>query len=138
MTLSNEERRALVTYRIQRAHETWEETKKIIEDNLWYAAAKRMYYSCFYMTTALLISYGLTASTHAGVIRMLGMHFVLTNIISKDLNRFYVQLFEMRQRGDYDDYIQINSSDVLPLVEQAELFLSTLEALIQNKMKDFR
>ncbi|MBQ3631813.1 MAG: HEPN domain-containing protein [Prevotella sp.] len=135
MMLTDEERRALVTYRMQRARETWAETKIIIEDKLWYAAANRMYYSCFYMTSALLISYGLAASTHAGVIRMLGMHFVMTGIVSKELNSFYVHLFEMRQRGDYDDYIQIGSADVLPFVELAEKYMTTLETIINEKMQ---
>ena len=134
MTLSSEERKTLVTYRVQRAHETWSETKKIIEEKLWYAAANRMYYSCYYMTTALLISHGLSASTHAGVIRMLGMNFVLTGFVSKELNRFYCQLFEMRQRGDYDDYVQISADDVLPMVEQAEEYMKTLESIIETKI----
>ena len=134
MTLSDEERKTLVVYRIQRAYETWNETQKIIEDRLWYAAANRMYYSCFYMTSALLVSHGLTASTHAGVIRMLGMHFVREGKVSSELNKFYVQLFEMRQRGDYDDYIQITDEDVLPLVNKAEVYLKSIEALIHTKI----
>ncbi len=134
MTLSNEERLALVTYRIQRAHEAWAETKTIIENKLWYAATNRMYYSCFYMTSALLVSHGLTAATHAGVIRMLGLHFVATGKLSNELNRFYIHLFEMRQKGDYDDYVQITSADVLPMVIQAEQYMQTLEKLIKEKI----
>ena len=34
-----------------------------------------------------------------GVIRLLGLHFVSTGIISKDLGRFYSKLFELRQSG---------------------------------------
>ena len=136
MTLSNEERLALVTYRIQRSHEAWAETKIIIDEKLWYAAANRMYYSCYYMTSALLISHGLSASTHAGVIRMLGLHFVSTGKVSKELNKFYAQLFEMRQRGDYDDFIQITAADILPMVALAEQYMQTLEKLItENNLK---
>jgi len=87
------------------------------------------------MTTALLISHELTASTHAGVIRMLGMHFVMKGKVSSELNKFYVQLFEMRQRGDYDDYIQIGSEDVLPLVSLVEKYMTTVEALIRTKIQ---
>ena len=76
MKLSQEEQQALVNYRRQKAYETWEETKDIIEGELWYAAANRMYYACYYMTTALLISYGFYPSTHTVVIRLFGLHFV--------------------------------------------------------------
>lgn len=57
MTLTDEERKALVEYRIERAYETWEETRTIISQRLWYAAANRMYYTCYYLTSALLISH---------------------------------------------------------------------------------
>ena len=133
MKLTDDEREALVKYRIERSHEAWIETKEIISSRLWYAAANRMYYTCYYMTSALLIKYELSASTHSGVIRLLGMHFVTKGLISKDLGHFYGQLFELRQRGDYDDYIQITSADVLPLVEKVEEYMKTIEALIHRE-----
>ncbi len=133
MRMSEEERRLTVRFRVQRSHEAWEETKAIVNGGLWYAAANRMYYSCYYMTSALLISHGLYASTHAGVIRMLGMHFVMTGIVSQELNKFYVKLFELRQKSDYDDFVSIEAADVLPLIETAELYMSTLENIINEK-----
>ena len=58
MKLSEEEKKSLMTNRMNRALETWEETKGIINNKFWYAAANRMYYACYYMTTALLIKQG--------------------------------------------------------------------------------
>ena len=42
MKLSDEERKSLVMNRMNRALETWEETKGIISNEFWYAAANRM------------------------------------------------------------------------------------------------
>lgn len=135
MRQTKEEVVALVMGRVRKAHEAWEETKVIIAEELWYAAANRMYYSCFYMTSALLACYDLSAKTHAGVIRLLGMNFVMKGIISQELNKFYVELFELRQKGDYDDYVSIGSADVMPLVNMAEEYLATIETLINNKIE---
>lgn len=55
MKLSDDERKSLMQNRLNRALETWEETKGIIDNEFWYAAANRMYYACYYMTTALQI-----------------------------------------------------------------------------------
>ena len=99
MNLTDEEREALVIARKARAFDTWEETKGIVECGYWHAAANRMYYACYYMTTALLIKNGFQASTHSGVIRLLGLHFVSTGIISKDLGRFYSKI--SIYRNDY-------------------------------------
>ena len=88
MKPTDEERKALVERRIERAYETWEETKEIVNSELWLAAANRMYYACYYLTTALLVSHGIDATTHTGVIRMLGMHFVSQGFVSKEMNVF--------------------------------------------------
>lgn len=131
MRLTDSERIALVQYRIQKANDTWEETKDIVKGELWYAAANRMYYSCYYLTSALLISYGIEANTHAGVIRMLGKHFVATGLLSDDMGSFYSRLFELRQSGDYDDWKVITAKDVLPLYSQVDDYFQSLKGLIK-------
>ena len=116
--------------RIERAYETWEETKEIVNSELWLAAANRMYYACYYLTTALLVSHGIDATTHTGVIRMLGMHFVSQGFVSKEMNRYYGRLFELRQNGDYDDWVMVSAGDVMPLFNQMEDYFNAIEPLI--------
>ena len=115
MNLTDEEREALVIARKARAFDTWEETKGIVECGYWHAAANRMYYACYYMTTALLIKNGFQASTHSGVIRL------------------YSKLFELRQSGDYDDWIVIDANEILPLMDSVDNYLNTLLSLIEGK-----
>ena len=129
--LTDDERKALVSNKIRRARETWEETKGIVESGYWYAAANRMYYACYYMTSALLLKIGLSAHTHGGTIGLFGLHFIKAGIVSPDLGKFYSQLFELRQTGDYDDWKVVTESDVRPLVPIAEEYLDTLENLIR-------
>lgn len=129
--LTDDERKALVSNKVRRARETWEETKGIIKSGYWYAAANRMYYACYYMTSALLLKIGQSAHTHGGTIGLFGLHFVKTGIVSSDLGKFYSQLFELRQTGDYDDWKVVTESDVRPLVSIAEEYLDTLENLIR-------
>lgn len=132
MKLSSQERADVVEHRIRRAHETWAETQEIIAHQLWYAAANRMYYACYYMTSVLLIHYGHVISTHTGVIRMLGLHFVKTGLVSKEMGHFYGSLYEFRQQGDYDDFFEITEDDVVQRAEKVETYLQTLESLIRN------
>ena len=130
--LTDDERKALVFNKVRRARETWEETKGIIKSGYWYAAANRMYYACYYMTSALLLKIRQSAHTHGGTIGLFGLHFVKTGIVPSDLGKFYSQLFELRQTGDYDDWKVVTESDVRPLVPMAEMFLDTLENLIRK------
>ena len=130
--LTDDERKALVSNKVRRSRETWKETKGIIESGYWYAAANRMYYACYYMTSALLLKNGQSAHTHGGIIGLFGLHFIKTGIIPGDLGKFYSQLFELRQTGDYDDWKVVTENDVKPLIPTAALFLDTLEKLIRE------
>ena len=91
-----------------------------------------MYYACYYMTSALLLKHGKSAHTHGGIIGLFGLHFIKAGIVSSELGKFYSQLFELRQTGDYDDWKVVTEDDIKPLIPTAELFLNTLENLIKD------
>ena len=129
--LTDEERKALVANKVRRSRETWMETQGIIENKFWHAAANRMYYTCYYMVTALLLKNGHSSHTHGGTIGLFGLHFIKTGIVSSELGKFYSQLYELRQTGDYDDWKVVTEADVMPLVPMVETFLDTLEGLIR-------
>ena len=103
MTLSEENRKNIVEQRLQKAYETLAEAKGTIGMGFWRASANRLYYACYYAVTALLIKNGHNIRTHNGVITILGKHFVLEGIVSKEQNRLYGKLFKRRlRRLDYN------------------------------------
>jgi len=132
MTLSEENRKYIVNHRLQKAHETLAEAKGTINMGFWRVAANRLYYACYYAVTALLIKNGYTVRTHNGVFTILGKHFVLEGIVSKEQNRLYGKLFELRQKGDYDDWITIEAEDVISRLEPAQNFITEIENLINK------
>lgn len=99
----------------------------------WNAVTNRLYYACYYITSALLISDGHNAQTHSGVIRLFGLHYVTKGLISKEQSKLYSKLFEMRQTGDYDDLYNISEEDIEPLIEPAKLYIKKIEMLIFSK-----
>ena len=130
MKLSIEERTALVTIRLQRSKETLQDAKDIANMNLWRAASNRLYYACYYAVSALLIKNEFSPRTHAGVISLFNLHFVLKGLITEEQGKFYSKLFEIRQDGDYDDWVVIEAEDVLTRIAPAEKLITTIEKLI--------
>ena len=128
--LTDEERKALVANKVRRSRETWVEAKGIIESKYWHAAANRIYYACYYMVSALLLKNGQSSHTHGGTIGLFGLHFIKTGIVSSELGKFYSELFELRQTGDYDDWKVVTEADIMPLASTVEVFLDTLEGVI--------
>ena len=130
MILSEEDRKSLVEYRLKKAKETFAEIPILIENKLWRNAANRLYYACFYATSALLINDGHQTHTHSGVKTALSLNYVKENKIDKSLIQTYGRLFNMRQRGDYEDWVVIEEDDISPLIEPAEKFIVEIENLI--------
>jgi len=132
MSLTTEEREIIVEHRLKRACETLAEAKDLVNLNRWHGAANRLYYACYYAVTALLIKNGHISHTHNGAIGLLGKYFVVTNIIGREQNKLYQKLFDLRQGGDYSDWINIEEEDIKPLVAPAENFIETIEKIIKN------
>ena len=129
MGLTDEERKTIVQFRMEKAKNTFSEITLLTDNALWQTAASRLYYACYYAVTALLIQNGIETKTHRGVINQMGLNLVRTNIFSQQEGRLFRNLFELRQDGDYDDWIIICEDDVIPLIEPVRKFLKKIEKL---------
>jgi len=65
---------------------------------------------------------------------MFGLHYVKTGLISKELARYYTDLFDRRQTGDYDDFVDYDKETAQELLVPANDFIQKIEKLIgENK-----
>ena len=128
--LSEENVRALVSYRLSRAKETLAEIPHLKDMGYLNTAVNRLYYACYYAVVALLIKNHIHASTHAGVKQMLGLHFVSKGLITRESNRSFSLLFERRHSSDYDDFAYATIEEVDELLPKAESFISEIERLL--------
>ena len=87
--LTEDERKALVTYRLEKAGETLVEAKDCGNMNHWTLAANRLYYAAYYASSALLIQNEIVAKSHEGVIGMIGQNFVLRALFQKMKPNFW-------------------------------------------------
>ena len=131
--LTDEEREALVKYRIEKAYSTLVEARDCADDNHWTLAANRLYYAVYYASKALLIQNGIIAKSHEGVIGQIGEKFVLTGVISKDEAKLLARLQNMRKTGDYDDFIEWHQEDVEPLFALVEAYIDKVKTLVELK-----
>lgn len=130
MTLSNTERTALVSYRLERAEQTLIEMKAVAALGFWNLAANRLYYAAYYASVALLINEKIEASTHKGSIRMIGLKFIKEGILKTEDAQLLGRLFSMRQTGDYDDMFDWTAEDVEPLIPKVEDYVRRIKDII--------
>ncbi len=134
--MTNEERKDIVTYRIENAKTTLTEVKSHIENGFYNTAVNRMYYACFYAASALLIANKIQVKSHEGVRQQLGLHFVLTGKISQEQGKFYSLLYSKRTAGDYEDFLTHDKDTVDWLFPRSVEFISQIAAMVEEWLKN--
>jgi len=124
------EKETLIKYRIERSKETISEAKSAIENNKLFAAENRIYYSIFYIMSALALKNNFSTSKHFQLLGWFNKNFVKTKIVSVELSKIYFDAFEKRQEGDYKDLIYFTSEEVKEDFENMMNFVKEVEKLI--------
>jgi len=132
-TLDDQSRIGLVHYRMERTNETMEEARILADNGHYNAAVNRLYYACFYATQALLLKHHITATTHAGVKSMLGLHFVSKGIISFEHGKTFNTLFEKRHSSDYEAFAYCDKDLIDDLTPLAIAYIGRIKELLEEK-----
>ena len=96
-------------------------------------SVSRAYYSAFHAAQAVLLTEGLSAETHQGLVNLFGLHLVKTGKFEKKFGRFLANLKEDREAGDYEVYSAIDQETAEHAVQEAREFLQAAE----NYLKTF-
>lgn len=130
MALKDKERHDIVSYRLERARQTLKEAIDIGRLGYWNLAANRLYYAAYYVSAALLIHNGIEASSHKGIVRMIGLNFVKQGVLKSEDSQLLARLFTMRQTGDYEDLFDWKESDVSPMYLPVEDYIERISSII--------
>lgn len=119
-----------VLYRLDKAVETYHAAQVLYEAECWNSVINRLYYSCFYAASALLMHNHLSAKTHAGIIGKFSEHFVRSGIFTMDEFRVYAKLLTWRTKGDYNDMYDFHKEDVASMLSPTKHFIDKVKDLI--------
>ena len=131
--LTSEDRKILVTYRIEKPKAVLVEARDNARLGHWSLVGNRLYYAVYHIAQALLLDKGLSAKTHAGTIHIIGQQFISVGLIGKTYGRLFSRLYELRQSGDYDDMFDATEEQVMPYFGQVEKFICEMEKLVTFK-----
>lgn len=118
--LNTQQRKDIISYRIEKSHKSYEEAIAVAKLGYWNLAGNRLYYCTFHMATALLLDKGISVKTHAGAIHLIGERFIATGLLDKAYGRLFSRLYELRQSGDYDDMFDATEEEILPYFEKVK------------------
>ena len=122
-----------IQYRIEKSNQAFRDAELLIHAESWNGAMNRLYYSCYYLVSALILKDGIESKTHAGLRNQFNLHYVKTGLISLEHGRLFSDLFDSRQKGDYGDMYDFDKESVEGLVLPVQDFIATVKGFIASK-----
>lgn len=136
MSLDNENRTEVVSYRLEKATSALEDAYFLYSNARYNLAANRLYYSLYYAASATLISQGIPTKTHSGLIAVIHQQLVKTNILTIEDGKLLKIMFDLRHEGDYEDFIDVKKEDIeeyAPLVKNlVTKLISITESILKS------
>ena len=121
-----------IDYRVLKSNELFEDVKLLASNNRWNSCVNRLYYSSFYLVSALLYKYDLKSETHNGAKTQFNLHFIKTGKLDIKFGKLYSNLFIWRQESDYADFVDFDGETVVPLIEQVMEMNNLLSEMIRK------
>lgn len=119
-----------INYRISRAKETINEAKDAIGNNHLHLASNRIYYSLFYIISALALKNNFSTSKHKQLIGWFNKNYVNKDLIPKNFSKIVLKAFKNRQDCDYGDMVKLDKEEVENLYNEMLVVVSEIEKLI--------
>lgn len=60
------------------------------------------------------------------------LHFIKTGLLDKESGKLFGDLFDLRQKGDYSDFLDIEEKHVIPMIPKVEEFLNKIQSILTN------
>jgi len=123
----------LAKYRLKEANESIDEAIYLVSGKKSARSIiNRVYYAMFYAVLALIVFEPYSSSKHSGVLSYFNKRFIKEGVFPEELGRLINRAFELRQRGDYREYVEIQYKEVEPLIEKARVFIQAVEDYLEK------
>jgi hypothetical protein len=122
----------IISYWIEKSMESLASAEGELNANRLSFSVNRIYYACFYVISALLLKEKYHFKKHSGVRAIFHQNFVKPGLISQEFGKFYDELFEARQRGDYFEFVKFEKKQVEEWLDKAKKFVEHVKLLIEK------
>lgn len=117
---------------IKKAKRSQKAAAKLFKEGDIDFAASRAYYSLFYTASALLLSRGLSFSSHSGVIANFGKEFARTRVMDPKFHNYLIESQDRRNIGDYSIAAEVTDDQTREMLAWAKEFIKAAEEYLEK------
>lgn len=107
---ADDARLVLAQREFDEAAREWAAAELLASQGFFRQAVTRTYFAAFHAIQGLLSAHGLQASTHEGVQRLFGLHFVMPGVLPKEAGRALSALQARRHEADYRLLVDVDQT----------------------------
>lgn len=121
-----------IKYRISKSVEIFEDAELLARNERWNSCVNRLYYSSYYLASALLYKNNINSKTHNGIKTQLFLNFVKNGKMNTKMGKLYSHLFDWRQETDYADLVDFDRETIEPILQEVQELNNVLIRLIEE------
>src|SRR3989304_624017 len=107
-----------------------------IENDRYFTASNRIYYSIFYSVISLGYLDSFITSKHNQLMGWFNKKYIYEEkIFNENLMKIYKEAYENRMESDYEISLPTSKDEISANLEKAKLFVNTLSDYIHKKLK---
>lgn len=117
------EKEKLIFYRIEKSISSRDDAKFLIDNDKLNIAVNRLYYSIYYVLSALSLIYDYETSKHSQLLGWFNKNFIHTKIFEINTGKTANKVFDQRTKADYDDFVEFTKERLIKCMKKLQNLL---------------
>lgn len=122
----------LALYRLEMAKENLKSAEILLREKQYKKSVSCSYYAMFSAAKSLLALRELNSARHSGVLALFNQHFVKEGKVPHDLSRILADAKEIREEGDYGDFVTVTPQEADTQVTNAKYFIEKITEIVNT------
>ncbi len=132
MTLADSEKKILISHRIRQSNEALKHAKFLTKNKMLSLAVNRIYYSIFYVISAVALKNNFSTSKHITLLGWFNKNFIASGLIDKKYGKLIYKTFQNREKSDYAYLFELTKKEVLNYLKQSQEFVDIVAENLLN------
>ena len=133
MTIEEDNRSALIGYRLEQAKEMIKDSGLLLANNSLRSATNRIYYGMFYALMALALKYHFETSKHSQLLGWFSKNFISNGLIEVKYWKMIRNAFNNRTNADYVNFTELSKEEVEETFSDLKTFISAIETFLEKE-----
>lgn len=121
-----------ISIEIEKGQAALRQARILLDQREYDGSISRAYYAIFHYASAILLTKGLEARSHEGLVRLFNLHFIKSGIFLKKYSTILSHLQKAREESDYRPEIPFDEEDAQTRLREAQEFIARMVQFLET------